>query len=139
MNRFDFQRLSGLRLKEAEVLLNSGYFEGAYYLLGYVVECALKACISKNTSAYDFPPKMAVISAIYSHDLVKLLNASGIGVLHQEEIQRNPAFEKNWSTVKDWTEESRYSTGIGEKRARDLHSAIVDINSGVLPWFTKLW
>ncbi|RLC09228.1 MAG: DNA-binding protein, partial [Deltaproteobacteria bacterium] len=26
-------------------MLDNGYFNGAYYLLGYSVECTLKACI----------------------------------------------------------------------------------------------
>jgi hypothetical protein len=47
MNRNDLQNLSRLREKEAKVLLDNGCFAGAYYLLGYAVECALKACIAK--------------------------------------------------------------------------------------------
>jgi hypothetical protein len=55
MNRNDLQNLSRLRGKEAKVLLENGYFAGAYYLLGYAVECALKACIAKQIRRYDFP------------------------------------------------------------------------------------
>jgi len=39
MNRVDLQKLSRIRVKEAKVLLDNGYFNGAYYLLGYSVEC----------------------------------------------------------------------------------------------------
>ncbi len=49
MNRSDFQRLTRLRLDEAKVLLANERYQGAYYLIGYAVECALKACIAKQT------------------------------------------------------------------------------------------
>ena len=55
MNRNDFQKISRLRVKEAKALLDNGYPAGAYYLMGYAVECALKACIAKQTKRYDFP------------------------------------------------------------------------------------
>ena len=55
MDRKDFQELSRVRLKEATALLRLGLFDGAYYLAGYSVECALKACIAKGTQRFEFP------------------------------------------------------------------------------------
>jgi HEPN domain-containing protein len=55
MNRYDFQKLARIRLEEAKVLLRHGKYEGCYYLCGYAVEFALKACIAKMTERYDFP------------------------------------------------------------------------------------
>lgn len=49
MNRLDLQNLALARLEEVEVLLNNHKYSGAYYLSGYVIECALKACIAKQT------------------------------------------------------------------------------------------
>ena len=49
VDRKDLQELSKVRLREATALLNLGLFDGAYYLAGYSVECALKACIAKGT------------------------------------------------------------------------------------------
>jgi HEPN domain-containing protein len=49
MNRTDFQEIAELRLKESKALLATGFAEGAYYLAGYAVECALKSCIAKST------------------------------------------------------------------------------------------
>lgn len=48
MNRKDLQELSKLRLKEAKLLIDNNSFDGAYYLCGYSVECALKAWIRKH-------------------------------------------------------------------------------------------
>jgi hypothetical protein len=41
MNRTTFQRISEIRRREALVLLTAGEYPGAYYLVGYAVECAL--------------------------------------------------------------------------------------------------
>jgi len=53
--RKDFQRLAELRAKEAATLAKTGNQQGAYYLAGFAVECALKACIAKKTRRHDFP------------------------------------------------------------------------------------
>jgi HEPN domain-containing protein len=55
VNRTDFQKLSEIRVREAEVLFENGFYEGAYYLAGYAIECAFKACIAKQIREYDFP------------------------------------------------------------------------------------
>jgi HEPN domain-containing protein len=66
-NRQDFQRLAGMRLRDARVLMRNGNLEAAYYLTGLAVECALKACIAKNTKRYDFPPNQTALKEIYTH------------------------------------------------------------------------
>jgi HEPN domain-containing protein len=58
MNRADFQQLAELRLQDAEALLQAGRYEAAYYLAGYAIECALKACIAKRTEAESSPHEM---------------------------------------------------------------------------------
>jgi hypothetical protein len=57
MTRTEFQELAEVRLKEAETLLAAGLWDGAYYLAGYAVECAVKACIAKGIGAEVFPDK----------------------------------------------------------------------------------
>jgi hypothetical protein len=57
MNRNDLQTISKIREKEARILLRNQCALGAYYLLGYSVECAIKACISKQIRRYEFPDR----------------------------------------------------------------------------------
>jgi hypothetical protein len=57
MTRADFQALAEERINDAGALLNSRRFSGAYYSSGLAVECALKACVAKNTRQFDFPQK----------------------------------------------------------------------------------
>ncbi|MEL0589524.1 MAG: hypothetical protein U1V55_07060 [Planktothrix rubescens PR222] len=37
------------------MLLDNHQYSGAYYLSGYVIECALKACIAKKTQQLPIP------------------------------------------------------------------------------------
>jgi HEPN domain-containing protein len=136
LNRTDFQNLALTRLKDAEVLLSNNQYSGAYYLSGYVIECALKACIAKNTQAFDFPDKNTVIES-YTHNLEKLIK---VGRLNEELKSRSniPDFESYWSVVKVWSKESRYVNHT-EQEARDFYLATTDPNHGVLQWLQQHW
>ena len=69
MNRIDLQNLANVRLAEvASSLLLAGHPNGAYYLAGYSVECALKAVIASQTQLHDFPDKQRAIDS-FVHDL----------------------------------------------------------------------
>lgn len=65
LNRGLFQKLANVRLSDAKALLRLKRFDAAYYVAGYAVECALKACICKNIKRHDFPPRQ---TDHYSHD-----------------------------------------------------------------------
>ena len=69
MKRSDFQKLAEIRIAEAEILLKAKKYDGAYYLAGYAVECALKACVAKRTARYDYPDK-DLANQCYTHKLV---------------------------------------------------------------------
>jgi hypothetical protein len=88
MNRSDLQKLTKLRLGEAKVLLDGECHEGAYYLVGYAVECAFKACIAKQTKRHDFPNKN-LANSIYTHDLNTLLRFSGLEKRHRDKSKKN--------------------------------------------------
>ena len=139
MNRDDFMRLTDLRIKEAQVLCDNNCYEGAYYLAGYAVECALKACIAKKTQQYDFPPSVKTIRNMYTHALETLIEESGLKQDRMDEEKKNPEFATNWAIVKDWSEEKRYNTEVDKKTAGDLLHAITDQDCGVMEWLKKLW
>lgn len=138
MNRLDFQRLAKLRITDGRVLLSAGHFAGAYYLVGYAVESALKACIAKKVRKHDFPDLKTVRDS-HQHDLEKLLAVTDLKPRLETQTKRDPEFDTNWAVVKDWSEQKRYETGISEKSARDLLSAITDPKHGVLPWLQMFW
>ncbi len=69
--RAEFQQLAEERLEEAKALLSLGKWGGAYYLAGYAVELALKACIIKRIMATDAFPEKEFSRNCYTHDLDK--------------------------------------------------------------------
>ncbi|MEW6659911.1 MAG: DNA-binding protein [Thermodesulfobacteriota bacterium] len=137
MNRKDFQKLAKIRVQEAHTLLNAGAYPGAYYLLGYAVECALKACISKQIKRYDFPDK-DFINAAYTHKLEQLVGLAGFAPSFRHDMQANRELEQNWAVVKDWKESFRYDLSITRQQALDLYSACTGRN-GVLQWIKRRW
>ncbi len=133
-----FKYLSYLRIKEAKVLFKYKQYCGAYYLLGYSMELALKACYCKGVKAGTFPIKEAV-AKLYSHNLENLLDVSGLKLEHSNEQKKYPKFSANWLVVKDWSETSRYDKDIKKKDVESLMKAITDGKSGVFNWVKKLW
>ena len=136
MNRELFQELARLRLKEAQA--DAGCPDGAYYLAGYAVECALKACICRNINQYDFPPKPEVVRDVYSHKLPNLLKIAGLDVKLKGDAPQGSALDGNWAIVSLWSEESRYRIAA-EQEARDLCAAIAHPQEGVLTWLQQNW
>lgn len=137
MNRRNFQDLARLRAEEARALLFAGHYAGAYYLTGYVVECALKACIARTIRRYDFPDRRLVNDA-YTHDLDRLSRLSGLRPQLDLDMQIDAQLRTNWSTTISWTEQSRY-----EQRSRtdaeELFQAVMDRRHGVLQWLRRYW
>ena len=137
LNRDDFKQLTNIRLKEAKLLLDNGKYDGAYYLCGYAIECALKSCIAKQTNKYDFPDKDTVNDS-YCHDLKKLLGLAELTHPAKDERKRNKKLEVNWSIVIAWNEASRY-LAHSKIETKELYSAIANTRNGVLKWIKKYW
>jgi len=138
MNRDDLQRISKLRVEEARALRGKGFYSGAYYLLGYAVECALKACIAKQIVKYDFPDKK-MINQSYTHDLEQLLSVANLKLKLGAEMNINADLKLNWSIVTGWKEHSRYEHHISKATMKDFYYAVTSSKNGVLKWLKKYW
>jgi len=79
--------LALIRLKEARVLLRTRNYDGAYYLSGYVVECALKACIAKHTRRSEFPDKKTAVAS-HTHRLEDLIGVARLSEEFLKEVRR---------------------------------------------------
>ena len=137
MNRIDFQNLAELRIKEARILLDAGSYSGAAYLAGYSIECALKACIAKETKQHDFPDRPDEVRKIYSHNLKLLLRSAKLKDKLEDDMKSNRSLSGYWNSVVNWSEEKRYELGVTQKEAEDLCQAIADPTNGVLQWLKK--
>jgi HEPN domain-containing protein len=136
MNRIDLQKLAKIRSREARILLDAGYYSGSYYLAGYSVECALKACIAKQVQRHDFPDKKRVQDS-YTHSLPELLRIAELQAQMKADGLAAPILGTSWVTVQRWTEASRYSV-MTQIDAQDMIRAVAGAG-GILPWIVRRW
>jgi HEPN domain-containing protein len=138
MDRTQLQQLAELRLKDAEALLTVSQWAAAYYLLGYCIECALKACVAKQFRLHEVPDKK-LVNSFYTHRLDELLTISGVKSQLETRAKTDSSFGINWNTVRDWTESVRYELGVTEALARGMYEALTSSASGILPWLKTQW
>jgi HEPN domain-containing protein len=134
MNRKEFQKLAKIRLREAKLLVAASAPDGAYYLAGYSVECALKACIAKSTERHDFPDKVRV-NRSHTHNMRELISVAGLKDAHVEAV-RQYEFSWRWDIMMQWSEESRYRENPLDD-AKALIEAIENRDHGILQWLKK--
>jgi hypothetical protein len=137
LTRVDLQNLAERRIADAKALLDAGRYDAAYYLAGYAVECGLKACIANLLKAEVFPEK-GFASAVYIHDLEKLIVLAGLKDRFDTDAGADPTLFVHWGIVSGWKEDTRYQNK-DEVAARELYKAITDTPSGVLPWIKRYW
>lgn len=137
MNSSDFKRLADVRIVEAKVLMDQRKYDGAYYLAGHAIECALKARIAKATRRHEFPDKKFATKC-FTHNVEDLLNVSGLAAQLRKDASADPNLAANWLIVKDWNEESRYKRST-RVECLALYGAIINHTHGILPWLKRHW
>ena len=129
--------LAKLRIKEARRLLEAGCPDGAYYLAGYAVECALKACSAKKTERHEFPDRDRAQKS-WTHNLVELTLTAELDELLRAEEKQQTELTANWRIVTQWSEKSRYQRkSLAEAKA--LVAAVNGRKHGVLAWLKRHW
>ena len=110
----DLRKVAKARLADAEQLFDTGRFDGAIYLCGYVIEMALKARIWKHLKWSGFPQGEGDWSShhkVYKkHDFEFLLEFTGCKAKIMSHVQH----KIDWSLVnKEWSPDLRYvSPGV---------------------------
>lgn len=137
LTKIDLEKLAEIRLEDAILLLREGRASSAYYLAGYALEFALKACISKQMQSAVIPDKN-FIKDIYTHNLGTLLGLAGLNTQFTADSKINPKLAANWAKVTQWNGESRYEFW-DPLSAAGLLEAISDPNNGVFQWVKKHW
>jgi hypothetical protein len=138
VNRSDFQELAELHLQHARALLDAQLYSGAYYMCGYVIECALKACICKNTSQFDFHPSPDDVRKAWSHGTKDLIASAKIKDKIDAERRADKVLDVYWTVVAVWSVDSRYIKRI-QTEAEDLYAAISDPLHGVFACIKRHW
>lgn len=139
LTRADFRLLADTRLAEAAALLAAGFWDGAYYLAGYAVECGLKACIMayvERTGVIFEDKKYA--ERCWTHDLSALLLLADLKPDLDAASAADRVLEGNWKATIVWNESRRY-VRTPEADARKLYAALTDPTHGVMPWIKRHW
>lgn len=139
MNRADLQALADVRIDEAGSLLDMipPRSDGAYYLAGYSVECALKAAIAGLNNQGDWPDKKFVTDC-HTHNILALVRLAGMDAALAADVASSQDLSHNWSIVKDWNERGRYERH-SQAKAQKMIDAVTDQANGVLPWIKARW
>lgn len=136
----ELREIAKSRLKASEILMKHNDYDGAAYIMGYALECGLKAVICKRLNLSQYPDKNGnkdKESIFKTHNLDILLTLSG---LENDFSLTSPARRsENWSDATKWTTDLRYAP-IGTRKKLDvqrMHQALTELPDGVLTWITK--
>ncbi|MEO7175421.1 MAG: hypothetical protein ABIV51_06160 [Saprospiraceae bacterium] len=145
-NPFEIRILAAKRLEEAEILLNNGKFEGAFYLAGYSIELTLKAKICEHldvpnlfASSEQGKPFLANLrKAVKIHNLETLFTFSGLANKLDIKKSGDQDFSKLFGLIVCWNEDARYSTptDISEISTRKIIE-FLKAKNGLLAWITQ--
>jgi HEPN domain-containing protein len=137
LTKTELEVLAETRLQDAIRLLQTGRSSSAYYLAGYAVELALKACVAKAFQPNAIPDK-AFVNEVYTHSLERLLGTAGLLPPFKADSKADPQLAAAWGIASKWTESSRYSLWDSIS-AGSLITAIGDPQHGVFQWVKKHW
>lgn len=135
--RQDLQSLAAGKLNDAELLFQNQRHSNSYYLFGYAAEIAIKARIARLFAPETIPDRK-LVNDIYSHDLNKLTGLAGLTQELAAKRQSSPPFDGHWSTVADWSEQSRYDM-IDVFLSTAMRNAMIDGEEGVFRWLQDRW
>jgi len=109
IKRTDLQALAQAKLDDAMLLLQHGRYSNAYYLAGYSVELALKACIAAQFAAEVIPDK-SFVNSVYQHNLKALVGLAGLSSQLKGKEDADPLFAANFALAAQWQPDVRYET-----------------------------
>ena len=135
MNRTKLQDLALEKLADARLLFDNDRWSNSYYLYGYSIEIALKACIAKKFLAETVPDKFVL--QYYSHKLVDLMALAGLKV-DLASKRRDGDFDSAWNFVEQWLEEARYAM-YEAIPAVSMQDAVENEKFGVFSWIVDNW
>lgn len=142
MDRKKLQNLAETRLRDAKALLGRKRWSGAYYLCGYVIECALKSCLLRHLgesgAVFGEPKYLKELANCWTHDLANLVKLAGLEAEFGVARGANPALDTFWGVTKDWKETSRYEEKT-EAEAKALYEAVGNNPDGVFRWIQSRW
>lgn len=139
VNRAELRMLAQARIDDARVLLANGRWSAAYYLVGYAVECGLKACILAfvERTGIIFKDKRFA-EKCWTHRFGELAVQADLKNELDAAMAVHGPLAGYWGTAESWTETSRYEHKT-QADAEALFEAVTDQHDGVIQWLSKHW
>lgn len=142
----ELKEIAHARLKTAEILISAKDWDGAAYMLGYVLECALKAVVCKTLNLLNYPEytkNQKTDEYFMTHKFDQLLIASGLEYLFStrgsvDAFQYWSDFTKEYPS--DWPA-MRYDRSrqkqFDEIKVKKLYNILIDATKGILSIIEK--
>jgi hypothetical protein len=139
VNRATLKQLAHERIEDARILLDQGRWSAAYYLAGYAIEAALKACILKfvDETGVIFTDRRFA-EKCWTHSIEFLMTHADLMPQFGQDIGVNAALRGNWGLVLLWSETCRYQSK-SESEARSLIHALTYDPDGIFLWIQRHW
>lgn len=137
VTKYVLERLSQAKLDDALLLFKHDRWSNSFYLAGYAVELALKACVAKQFVAETILDKRFV-NSIHTHEYTKLIGLAGLTADLRAKQDADSTFAANWGIAGEWTPEARYESN-DKSSAHFLLSAVANPDHGVLSWIKTFW
>jgi len=141
----EIKNLADSRLKEARLLYDNGYYDGAAYIVGYAVELILKAKVCELLEVPDFFHENSsvdgkVLRSFKTHDLEALLILSGLRNKFQLAKRNNIDLADNWIIICEWSENRRYlpKGTFSAQNTLEFLNAISDNQNGFKTWIENI-
>jgi hypothetical protein len=116
--RTEQNKASQHRQVDAQKLREAKRWRGAMYLLGYAIECALKAKLMERHDLWDLHALGEFLSArlhgpvdVFTHSLHTLMNWS------EAELRMDRGTVQSWGIIRRWQVDWRYSPDQGNEVA----------------------
>ncbi len=140
----DLRQLTYKKIKTVKRLIKDKEWELAAYLMGYILEYALKAASCKALKLSGYPPvrnKGGKVDGFKTHEFEQLLIVSGLNDLWGK-VSTDPSYD-NWSTFTamypgNWTE-MRYEiiSKFDEITTKDLAKKLYDNTDSIIETIKK--
>lgn len=140
-NLKDLKSVSQLRIKTVELLIGGKDWDSAAYMMGYTLECALKAVICKTLHLISYPEntrKNIVDSYFMTHKFDQLLTPSGMEDIFSSRGHKD--LFRNWSEFTkeypdDWPAmryDRQRQKQFDEAKVKKLYNNLTEKPRGIL-------
>jgi HEPN domain-containing protein len=131
----DLKKIAKTRIEAVKLLIQNNDHDGAVYLSGHALECALKSVICKRLNLDKYPDRSSskeLQSIFLSHRLDVLLTLSGMEKDFSLAISSRRS--ENWSEFINWNVDLRYEPigTRGEAEAKRKLEALVEDPDGII-------